>query len=171
MADRVGHEVGHYHLQALLGEGGYAQVYLGEHRYLKTQAAIKLLSQRLDPPAEQAFLQEAQTIASLIHPHIVRVLDFGLDNGIPFLVMDYAPHGSLRQRYPRGMPLPLPEIVPLVQQAAQAIQYAHDARRIHRDIKPENLLVGRKQEVWLSDFGLAVLAQSDYTSAPAIACT
>lgn len=171
MADRIGHLVGHYHLQALLGEGGFAQVYLGEHRYLKTQAAIKLLAQRLHPPAQQAFLQEAQTIASLIHPHIVRVLDFGLDQGTPYLVMDYAPHGSLRQRYPLGMSLPLAEMLPLVQQAAQAIQYAHDARRIHRDIKPENLLVGPKQEIWLSDFGLAVLAESDRTYSEAIACT
>ena len=171
MADRIGQQVGNYYLQALLGEGGFAQVYLGKHRYLKTQAAIKLLTQRLDPPAQQAFLQEAQTIAQLIHPHIVRVLDFGLDQGTPFLVMDYAPHGSLRQRYPHGMSLPLSEMLPLVQQAAQAIQYAHDARRIHRDIKPENLLVGPKQEVWLSDFGLAVLAESDRTYSEAIACT
>ncbi len=171
MADRVGQQVGHYHLQALLGEGGYAQVYLGEHRYLKTQAAIKMLSQRLDLPAQEAFLEEAQTIARLIHPHIVRVLDFGIDQGTPFLVMDYAPHGSLRQRYPLGLPLPLPDMLPLVQQAAQAIQYAHAARRIHRDIKPENLLVGPKQEVWLSDFGLAVLDESDHASAPAIAGT
>ncbi len=171
MADRVGQQVGHYHLQALLGEGGYAQVYLGEHRYLKTQAAIKMLAQRLDPAAQQAFLEEAQTLARLIHPHIVRVLDFGLDNGTPFLVMDYAPYGSLRQRYPLGLPLPLPEILPLVQQAAQAIQYAHAAGRIHRDIKPDNLLLGRQQEVWLSDFGLAVLDERDHTSVPAIAGT
>src|SRR5262249_40096384 len=67
--------------------------------------------------------------------------------------------------------LPLPEMLPLVQQTAQAIQYAHAAGRIHRDIKPENLLVGPRQEVWLSDFGIAVPAERNHNAFPAIAGT
>ncbi len=153
---RVGQWFGNYHLHRLLGQGSFAEVYLGFHRYLHTPAAIKLLRQPLHHQAQRAFLQEAQTIACLIHPHIVRVLDFGVEGQIPFLVLDYAPAGSLRQRYPSGWCVPLLELVPIVEQVAQALQYAHCAGRIHQDIKPENLLVGRHQAIWLSDFGLAI---------------
>jgi serine/threonine protein kinase len=107
-----------------------------------------------------SFLKEAQTIARLSHPNIVRVLDFGLDQETPFLAMDYAPNGTLRQRHPRGVPVPLATIVPYVKQIADALQYAHDEHFIHRDIKPENMLVGRRNEILLSDFGIALVAQS-----------
>lgn len=161
MGDRVGQQLGNYRLTRLLGEGGFAEVYLGEHIYLKTPAAIKVLQTRVTNDDELApFLQEAQHIASLIHPHIVRVLDFGVDGKTPFLVMDYAPHGSLRKLHPRGTRLPLSTIVSYVKQVAEALQYAHDAKLIHRDIKPENLLLGRRNDVLLSDFGIALLAQS-----------
>jgi serine/threonine protein kinase len=95
-----------------------------------------------------------------VHPNIVRVLDFGVEDDIPFLVMDYAPNGTLRQRHPRGVLLPLASIVRYVKQAAAALQYAHDRRLIHRDVKPENMLVGRNEDVLLSDFGLVMIAQS-----------
>jgi len=72
--------------------------------------------------------------------------------------MAYAPNGTLRQRHPLGMPVPLPTVIRYVQQVASALQYAHQQRVIHRDVKPENLLVGRKNEVLLSDFGIAVVA-------------
>src|SRR5205085_2304812 len=74
--------------------------------------------------------------------------------------MDYAPGGSLRRRYPKGSVVPLPEILSLVKQVAAGLQYAHERKLIHRDVKPENMLVGRHEEVLLSDFGLAVLAHS-----------
>src|SRR5207248_4859551 len=97
----------------------------------------------------------------LRHPHIVRVLDFGLQEGIPFLVMDYAPGGTLRNRHPKGTRLPLETVVSYVRQVASALQYAHEQRLIHRDLKPENLLLGPEQQIlWLSDFGLAIVAQS-----------
>ena len=105
--DHVGQQLGNYRLIRLLGQGGFADVYLGEHIYLKTQAAIKILQMRLAGEDTQGFLNEARTIASLKHPHIVRVLDFGVEGATPFLVMDYAPLGTLRQRYPKGMRLPL----------------------------------------------------------------
>src|SRR5205823_4846066 len=106
------------------------------------------------------FLKEARTIAHLVHPHIVRVMDFGVEREIPFLVMDYASGGSLRQRHPKGTRFPLPLVVSYTRQIAQALQYAHDEKFIHRDIKPENMLLGRRNEVLLSDFGIALLAQS-----------
>ncbi len=162
MADRVGQQLGNYTLTRLLGEGGFAEVYLGEHLYLKTQAAIKVLQTRLSAGDDmQSFLQEAQTIARLSHPNIIRVMDFGIAGDTPFLVMEYAPNGTLRQRHPRGQRVPLATILPYVKQIADALQYAHEEQHlIHRDIMPENMLLGRRGEVLLSDFGIALVAQS-----------
>ena len=78
MVDRAGQQLGHYHIIRLIGQGGFAEVYLGEHVYLKTQAAIKVLQVRLANEDIEGFLNEARTIAGLKHPHIVRVLDFGI---------------------------------------------------------------------------------------------
>ena len=161
MADRVGQQLGNYRLTHLLGRGGFAEVYLGEHVYLKTPGAIKLLqTKRTDQEDLEGFLKEAQAIAQLVHPHIVRVLEFGVDGETPFLVMDYAPNGSLRQHYPRKTQLPLTTIMPHIRQVSAALQHAHNARVIHRDIKPENMLLGQGNNVLLSDFGIALLAQS-----------
>ena len=161
MTDLIGQHLGNYRLTRLLGRGGFAEVYLGEHVYLKTPAAIKLLQTKVaDEQDLQAFLKEAQTIAQLVHPHIVRVLDFGVDGETPFLVMDYAPGGTLRQRHPRGTQLPLTTILPYIKQVAEALQYAHEEKFIHRDVKPENMLVGRRDVVLLSDFGIALITQS-----------
>src|SRR5439155_24033425 len=106
------------------------------------------------------FLSEARTLAHLRHPHIVRVLDFGIQEGTPFLVMEYAPGGTLRQLHPKGTRLPLDTVISYVKQVASALHYAHEQRLIHRDLKPENMLLGPDQELWLSDFGLAVVAHS-----------
>src|SRR2546425_209706 len=160
MTDRTGQQLGNYRLVALLGTGGYAEVYLGQHIRLELQAAIKVLHTHLTGQEAEHFQQEAQTIAKLAHPAIVRVFDFDVQDGVPFLVMDYAPDGSLRHRYPKGSLVPLPQIVSCVKQVAAALQYAHDHQFIHCDVKPENMLVGRQQERLLSDFGLAALAHS-----------
>jgi predicted ATPase/DNA-binding CsgD family transcriptional regulator len=103
------------------------------------------------------FIHEARVIAHLRHPHIVQILDFGVDNSIPFLVMEYAPNGNLRQRHKQGTRLALETILPYVRQIAEALQFAHDHKLIHRDIKPENMLLGRNNEVLLSDFGIAIM--------------
>lgn len=160
MADRTAQELGNYRLIRLLGRGGFAEVYLGEHMRLKTQAAIKVLYAQLDHDNSEEFLQEAQTVAHLIHPNIVRIFDFDVKEGVPFLVMDYAPSGTLRQRHPKNSRLSLETIIPYVKQVADALQYAHDEKFIHRDIKPENMLIGRRGEILLSDFGIALIAQS-----------
>jgi serine/threonine protein kinase len=160
MADRIGQQLGNYRLIRLIGQGGFADVFLGEHVYLKTQVAVKLLQTRVADDELEGFLKEARTIAHLVHPHIVRVMDFGVERETPFLVMDYAPNGTLRQLHPRGTQLLSATIVPYVKQVADALQYAHDEKFIHRDIKPENILLGRRNEVLLSDFGIAQIAQS-----------
>jgi LuxR family maltose regulon positive regulatory protein len=159
MTDRVGQQFGNCRLLRPLGRGGFADVYLGEHVYLKSQAAIKLLHLQLTEETAQQFLQEAQTLARLSHPHIVRLLDFAIQEDLPFLVMDYVPGGTLRTRYPTETRLPLGTIAAYVTQVASALQYAHDQHLIHRDIKPENMLLDARSEVLPSDFGLAMFVQ------------
>src|SRR5579864_2972390 len=160
MTVRVGRQLGNYRLIQLLEQGNFAEVYLGAHMYLNTQAAIKVLYGELAHQDREGFLTEARTIARLRHPHIVQVLDFGVEDTTPFLVMDYAPGGNLRQRYPKGTQLPLDTVVTYLRQVAEALHYAHQEKLIHRDIKPENMLLGRDNEVLLSDFDIAVMAQS-----------
>ena len=162
--------LGNYRLIRLLGHGGFASVYLGEHQYLKRLAAIKVLRTVLDDPEKTRFLKEAKLLASLSHPHIVRVLEFAIAKrrtvtqnsviieNIPFLVMDYVASGSLRVAYSAGTRLPLETVIIYIKQVADALQYAHDLHVIHRDIKPENLLLNERQEIMLSDFGLALFS-------------
>lgn len=107
MVRLVGQQFGHYRLTSLLGTGGFAEVYLGEQVYLKSLAAIKVLSAPLAPEATDGFLREAQTLVSLVHPHIVRLLDYGIEEQTTYLVMDYAPGGTLRERMARGQRLSL----------------------------------------------------------------
>ncbi|HEY7413830.1 MAG TPA: protein kinase [Ktedonobacteraceae bacterium] len=160
MADNLGQQLGNYRLIKLLGQGGFATVYLAEHVYLRTSAAIKVLQVHLTDAALKTFLAEARTIARLSHPHIIRVLEFGMEQSTPFLVMNYAPYGSLRQRHPSGSLVPHAQILSYVQQVASALQYAHDGLIIHRDVKPENMLLGEAFALMLGDFGLATAVQN-----------
>ncbi|HET7638381.1 MAG TPA: serine/threonine-protein kinase, partial [Ktedonobacteraceae bacterium] len=161
MQDLAGQQLGNYQLIQLLGRGGYAEVYLGKHVRLENQVAIKVLHTRLVSSEEiDKFQDEGRIIARLVHPHIIRVLDFDVQQDTPFMVMDYAPNGTLRKRHPKGEQLALPVILSYMKQVADALQYAHDQHYIHRDIKPENMLLGRNDEVLLSDFGTALVAQS-----------
>ena len=98
--DLVGQRLGSYRLTRVLGQGGFAKVYLGEHTLLPTKAAVKVLHTHLSHEQIDTFLVEAHNSAPLRHPNIVRVLDFGQENTIAYLVMDYAP-STLRQHHPR----------------------------------------------------------------------
>jgi len=166
MTDLMEHQLGNYRLIRLLGHGGFADVYLGEHIHLNTLAAIKVLDARLTADEITQFRDEARTIARLEHPHIVRVLDFGVEDRIPFLVMSYAPNGTLRQRHPRGIRLSPDDVLPYIKQVADALQYAHDEKLIHRDVKPENMLLDRNNQILLSDFGLAMASYSSSQESP-----
>jgi WD40 repeat protein/tRNA A-37 threonylcarbamoyl transferase component Bud32 len=160
MAEHRDRQLGNYRLGRRLGQGGSADVYLGEHLFLNTQAAIKVLRTSLSEHDLPAFLQEARTIARLTHPHIIRVLDFGVQDETPFLVMEYAPYGTLRQQYPSGTCLHPTSVIPLVRQIGSALQYAHEQNIVHCDMKPENILRGANDTVLLSDFGISIISQS-----------
>ncbi len=154
MTDRTGQQFGHYRLTRLLGHGGFADVYLGEHIYLGTLAAIKVLDTQLTPDEIEQFRQEARTIAQLEHPHIIRVLDFGVGNrGHSWSWhMRLMAHCANIIHEERGCLWRRSCII--YSRCADALQYAHDEKLIHRDVKPENMLLGRHDEVLLSDLAL-----------------
>ncbi|HEY6540719.1 MAG TPA: serine/threonine-protein kinase, partial [Ktedonobacteraceae bacterium] len=142
MESYAGQQLGEYRLTRLLGKGGFGDVYLGEQIHEHALVAVKVLKGRLSNEKDlQEFLNEARSFR-LKHPHIVQLLDFGIGRGgLPFLVIEYAPNGTLRQRYPRGTRVPLDLIVAYTKQVASALYYAHEKRLIHRDVKPENMLL------------------------------
>ncbi len=163
MTSYEGRQLGNYRILHFLSQGGFAEVYQGEHIYLGTQVAIKILRTRLNAESMARFQAEARAIAHLEHHNIVRVLDFGIADSMPYLVMSYAAQGSLRDQHPKGTRVPLARIIAYVKQIADALKYAHEMRLIHRDIKPENLLVGPNDQILLADFGLVVLLQGSHS--------
>ncbi|TMD51803.1 MAG: serine/threonine protein kinase, partial [Chloroflexi bacterium] len=90
--DRVGQQLGSYRLVRLLGKGGFAEVYLAEHTNRKSMAAVKVLHTRLAKDNFKDFLNEARSFR-LKHPHIIPIIDFGMEDDFPYLVMEYAPNG------------------------------------------------------------------------------
>lgn len=138
MTEHIEQQLGNYRIIQLIGRGGFANVYLGEHIYLKTQVAIKVLQTKVTNKEDlESFLKEAQTIAHLVHSNIVRVMHFGVDNDTPFLVMDYATNGTLRQHHPKGSVLPLSTIVAYTKhvasglQSCSAISVLHSSPTVH----------------------------------------
>lgn len=155
-----GQHIGEYRLLRQIGEGNLSQVYLAESPSHSKPVAIKVLPKHTVKSDREKFLIQAKILMQVDHPHIVRVYDSGLAGGIPYLVMSYAPHGTLRQLHPKGTRLPLHKVLSYVKQVAEALQYVHDRQMVHRDVKPQNMLLGEKNAVWLSDFGIATISQS-----------
>lgn len=160
MSDRTREQIGDYHLLRFLGSGNFADVYLGQHLLSGSYAAIKVLRTHLTQEDINDFLRETRLAASLVHPHIVRIFDCGVQNGTPFVVLDYAPGGTLRQKLPRGTRLAPGQALYYLKQIADGLQYAHDRQIIHRDVKPENMFLGPRDEVMLGDFSSILIAQS-----------
>src|SRR5579859_2188274 len=159
MSERVGEQFGDYRLVRRLGGGTFGDVYLGEHTSNKTPAAVKVLQARLTNSEDlKDYINEIRSLFRLQHPNIVPLLDFGIERDTPFLIMAYAPNGTLRQ--PKGTRLPLDTVVAYMRQIAEALQHAHDLKLIHRDVKPDNILSGPNGQVWLSDFGIVSIAHS-----------
>src|SRR5205085_10599925 len=131
------------------------EVYLAKHIFLDTWVAIKVLQVQVLKDDLESFTTTARRMTELVHPHIIRILEFGMENSTPFLVMEYASNGTLRQRHPIGSRLPLATILPYVKQIAEALHYAHLQKLIHGDVKPENILLGSDNQLLLSDFSAA----------------
>jgi tRNA A-37 threonylcarbamoyl transferase component Bud32 len=150
----------HYELVRLLGEGGMGMVYLARDTILGRLVAVKVLRPDALGNAErrERFLREARAASALNHPHIVTLHDVGHDpaDGRDFLVMEYAEGGSLDARLREG-PLPVPEALTLAIQVADGLAAAHEGGIVHRDLKPGNILLTKKDDAKLGDFGLAKL--------------
>jgi serine/threonine-protein kinase len=152
-----------YVIERLLGTGGMGEVYLARHPRLPRHDALKILAvgSTADREFRARFIREAELAATLSHPHIVRVLDRGDDNGRLWISMDYVDGTDagrlIRESYPRGMPEQ--DVSTIVTAVADALDFGHERRLLHRDVKPENILVtasdGRRRRVLLTDFGIA----------------
>jgi WD40 repeat protein len=149
---RVGQQFGNYRLLRLLSIRRDAALYLAGHLHLATQAILKLYNLHLFQNDQQSFLTEVETLAHLVHPHIVRILEGGVTHDTPFLVMASTTGVTLRQQYPVGTMLPLPAIVSFVKQIALALDYAHSNQVLHLDVRPDNVWIGHNNNVLLSEF-------------------
>jgi eukaryotic-like serine/threonine-protein kinase len=154
--------IGKYRLLELLSEGRYTDVWLAERIDIRKKVAIKILfpqevragNARL--LAKNLFFNEAYTLAQLAHPHIVEAFDYEEEeeHGWSYMVMEYAPFGSLADRYAPGERLPLSTVKAYTGQMGRAIHYIHTQGLIHRDIKPQNMFLKTRSLVLLGDFGL-----------------
>jgi tRNA A-37 threonylcarbamoyl transferase component Bud32 len=146
----------------ILGKGGMGVVYKARQPALDRMVALKLLPKRmaLDPDFQERFKREAKALASLSHPNIVAVYDFGAEDGVFFFAMEFIDGVSLRQVI-RERKLSSEQAIKIVPQLCDALQYAHSEGVVHRDIKPENILIDRKGRVKIADFGLAKLTGAD----------
>ncbi len=166
MEQLCGHRLGQYHLVQLLGQGGMAAVYLARHLQTGQFYAVKVLLPALaqDPALAHRFRDEMRAMQRLQHPHILPFYDNGVESGYLYLVMAYAEGGSLDARL--QAPLSPAQALPVLSQAALALDYAHGLGVVHRDVKPSNLLLSRDgQHLWLADFGLAKILHTSATLA------
>ncbi len=143
-----------------IGHGGMGNVWMADHLALKTQVAVKFLSERSEsmPDAVERFSKEATAAATIKSQHVVQVFDHGFSNGKPYIVMELLEGEDLGQRLSREKRLPAADVLQIVRQAAKALERAHASGIIHRDIKPANVfLVSGQDELFvkLLDFGLA----------------
>ncbi len=153
-------KIGRYEIIEELGNGEMASVYLARDPFIKRLIAVKILAYELtqDPLFLDFFYQEAEAIASLEHPTIVPIYDFGLHGVQPYIVMRHMPNGSLKSRLKqRG--LTRQELCDLMGRIAEGLDAAHRRGIVHRDVKPSNILFNQANEAFLTDFGLAKFTQ------------
>jgi len=145
-------------IQELIGRGGMGAVYKARQKNLERLVALKILPPEIgrDPAFAERFAREAQAMARLSHPHIVAIHDFGRRDGLFFFLMEYMDGLNLGQLMASGNVSPK-EALAIVPQICDALQFAHDQGIVHRDIKPENILLDRRGQVKIADFGLAKL--------------
>jgi serine/threonine protein kinase len=155
MNEMIGKNLGKYQIVEQLGEGGMATVYKAYDQALERYVAIKVIrtASMADPLFLGRFEREAKALAKLDHPYILKVLDYGEQDGVPYLVMPYVGQGTLKQY--TSAQLPYERAITIIIPVAEALSYAHKRHIIHRDVKPANILFGESGEPILSDFGIA----------------
>ena len=161
MSFAIGENVGPYRIMAQLGSGGMATVYKAYHAALDRYVAIKVMHAAFkeDPNFLARFQREAKIVARLEHLHIVPVHDFNEHEGQPYLVMRFIEGDTLKARLQAGL-LTTAQVMDILRPVCQALAYAHDQGVLHRDIKPSNILLTAQGGVFLTDFGLAKIAQA-----------
>ncbi len=154
--DLSGRTVGDFQIERLLGRGGMGEVYLATQLSLKRPVALKVLRQELvsNPTYLSRFEVEATAVARLNHPNIVQVYACGSHDDLRFIAMEYVPGTNLREYLAKKGTIELAQALTIMRQAGQAIEAAGEIGLIHRDIKPENLLLPKKGQVKVADFGL-----------------
>jgi len=167
MDNMAGKDLGRYHVIEPLGKGGMASVYKAFDSTLERNVAIKIIRSDAIVGDDQAqflirFQREARALAQLDHPYILKVLDYGEQAGIPYLVMPFVEGGTLKEKM--GHPMPYREAAALLAPIARALEYAHQLKIIHRDVKPANILISRSGTPILSDFGIAKMLGSRETT-------
>ncbi|MCI1287904.1 MAG: Stk1 family PASTA domain-containing Ser/Thr kinase [[Lactobacillus] timonensis] len=146
-----------YEIIRPLGEGGMANVYLAHDLYLDRDVSVKLLRLDLrdDPQTRRRFEREAMATTQLHDPHIVGIYDVGIDHGMQYLVMEYVKGTDLKAYISRHFPIPLPQVVDIMEQVLSAVEVAHAHGIIHRDLKPQNILIDDNKHIKITDFGIA----------------
>ncbi len=146
----------HYEIQSRLGAGGMGEVYLARDLRLDRLVAIKVLpaSFASDEQRLKRFIHEAKVTSSLNHPNIGHLYEIGQADNATYLALEYVDGPTLSKRLAQG-PLPLPELLELAAQAADALAEAHTHGVLHRDLKPDNLMIDRRGQLKVLDFGLA----------------
>ena len=158
----MGNQIGPYRIESLIGRGGMAAVYKAFQPSMSRSVAIKVLLQNLhtDQMYADLFKKEAQVIASLEHPHILPVYDYGETDSFVYIVMRLIERGTLFE-LTRGVALTASRIREIVSQVGDALDYAHSRNVVHRDVKPKNILIDERGNCWLADFGISkILAAS-----------
>lgn len=164
----IGKQIGNYVITEALGGGSFGRIYRGKHLYFTNRiVAVKILhlTYLSSPQERENFMQEAQFLEMLKHPNILPIYDVGIDEGFPYLVAEFAPQGSLRDHLQRQKTkvLPRQEVMTILTQIGQALQYVHEQNIVHRDLKPENILFNVKRQALLADFGIAVFLETTKT--------
>lgn len=147
-----------YRILDTLGEGGMANVYLAEDIILQRKVAVKILRMDLqkEPQTLARFQREALATSELSHPNIVMVLDVGTDHGLPYMVMEYVDGPDLKDYIRHNSPLDLRDVIRIMDQILSAMTLAHKHNVIHRDLKPQNILMDKRGNIKIADFGIAV---------------
>ena len=161
MADLAGRRLGRYQVLEEIARGGTSAIYRALDTAQDRFVAIKLLAPHLsnDPNFKERFRREAQVLLALDHPHIMPLEEFCEADGFTYLVMPHLKVGSLTDRLQEG-PLRPRQAARLIQQIAEALQFAHDRGVVHRDVKPSNILLDEQGDALLSDFGLARIQEA-----------